>query len=88
MSTADLIMAARPSLLRPDWCSKENLGERVIGTLYEPARGELTLVAVARILDEHATSRGWVVGEVARVRKGEFEAVYARPAQEPPETAV
>lgn len=84
MSTLDLIMAAQPSLVRPAWCSKENLGETVIGVLYEPARGELTAKAAADLLDEYAARRGWVVGEVARVRKGEFVAVYARPAQEDP----
>ncbi len=82
MSTLELIEAATPSRLRPDWCSKENIGERVIGVLYEPARGELDQRAAANLLDVTAQARGWIVGEVARVRKDQFEAIYARPAQE------
>lgn len=80
MSTLDLINAARPSVVRPPWAAKDQLGERCIGILWEPARGELTLAAAAGRLDECAQQRGWAVGEVCRVRKGDFEGIYARPA--------
>lgn len=81
MSTLDLIMAAAPSVIRPAWCQKDALGPAVVAMLWEPGRGELGLQAIAKTLDEAAQLRGWSIGEVARVRKGVFEGVYARAAE-------
>lgn len=81
MSTLELLMSTAPSLTRPEWCSRRAVmtQDEVLSVLYEPARGEVGLRAVAQVLDEHAERLKITIGRVARVRKGEFEGVYAAP---------
>lgn len=76
MSTLDLVNGTTPSAARPHWCRPD--GEGVFGVLWIPRQGEMALkVAVAR-LEETAAERKLVIKEVARVPRGQDEAIYAR----------
>lgn len=76
MSTLDLVNGTAPSAARPHWCRPD--GEGVFGVLWIPQQGEMALkVAVAR-LEETAAERKLVIKEVARVPRGQDEAIYAR----------
>jgi hypothetical protein len=76
MSTLDLVNDTVPSAARPHWCRPD--GEGVFGVLWIPRQGEMALkVAVAR-LEETAAERKLVIKEVARVPRGQDEAIYSR----------
>lgn len=76
MSTLDLVNSTAPSPARPHWCRPD--GEGVFGVLWIPRQGDMALkVAVSR-LEETAAERKLVIKEVARVPRGQDEAIYAR----------
>lgn len=81
MTTFEMIQAAVPTMVRPVWVNNK---EDTMGCLVVRPAGDLQLMGTAKVLDEYAKNRNVTIIEIARVKRGVDEAVYARYESIPP----